>query len=103
MYRVKNSLFLWKSCGFLKKNCDNWLRLLISGEDEELEPGEQRSSATILAARAAKEGLAKARAALNNTAKAVNTSIEQLEPGQVQHKVTVVVEDDELEPGEVRR
>jgi hypothetical protein len=56
-----------------------------------------------LAARAAKEGLAKARAALNNTTKAANTSIEQLEPGEVQHKVTVVVEDDELEPGEVRR
>ena len=58
-----------------------------------------------MAARAAKEGLAKARAALNNTTKAANTSIEQLEPGEVQHKVTVqgtkyVVEDDELEPGE---
>ena len=76
---------------------------MISGEDEELEPGEQRSSATILAARAAKEGLAKARAALNNSTKAANSSIEQLEPGEVQHKVTVVVEDDELEPGEVRR
>ena len=40
---------------------------------------------------------------INNTTKAANTSIEQLEPGEVQHKVTVVVEDDELEPGEVRR
>ena len=90
----------------LQKDCCSNIKKLwqfISGEDDELEPGEQRSSATILAARAAKEGLAKARAALNNSTKAANTSIEQLEPGEVQHKVTVVVEDDELEPGEVRR
>ena len=98
-------MLLQKDC------CSNILKKLwqfISGEDDELEPGEQRSSATILAARAAKEGLAKARAALNNSTKAANTSVEQLEPGEVQHKVTVqgtkyVVEDDELEPGEVRR
>jgi len=111
----------WNSEDNVRKVVRDWLRkryndkqtkFLMSkpereeliGEDEELEPGEQRSSATILAARAAKEGLAKARAALNNTTKAAaNTSIEQLEPGEVQHKVTVVVEDDELEPGEVRR
>jgi len=110
----------WNSEDNVRKVVRDWLRkryndkqtkFLMSkpereellGEDEELEPGEQRSSATILAARAAKEGLAKARASLNNTTKAANTSIEQLEPGEVQHKVTVVVEDDELEPGEVRR
>ena len=56
-----------------------------------------------MAARAAKEGLAKARAALNNTTKAANVATGQLEPGEVQSKVTVVEEDDELEPGEVRR
>ena len=80
----------------------------ISADDEELEPGEQRSSATILAARAAKDALAKARASLNNsTAASMNLNSKnpnasnELEPGEVRSKV--VNNDDELEPGEVRR
>jgi len=84
-------------------------REALLADDEELEPGEQRSSATILAARAAKDALAKARASLNNsTAASMNLNSKnpnasnELEPGEVRSKV-VINNDDELEPGEVRR
>ena len=49
----------------------------------DLEPGEQRNPSTIIAAKAAKEALAKARASLGGTA--------------------TVGDDDDLEPGEIRR
>ena len=39
----------------------------------------------------------------NKSTKAANSFIEQLEPEEVQNKVTLVAKDDELEPGEVRR
>lgn len=69
--------------------------------DEGLEPGEQRNSASLIAAAAAKDALAKARASLDNT---TNDSIDDTpEPSEVRSDNTTTITEEPLELGEIRR